>query len=157
MNQINFNVSLNADSREALLAASEFLAKLAAVEYEYNRKPYSAEVEVTEKAPIKKIKTEPVKTEPAKTEPVKTEPVKTEPVKTEPVKTSTIATPEEVDQGTEDKITKEEIRALGTKKALANPEVKALIKAWIDKRDIKNVPSIPEELYSEYVTFLNTL
>ena len=147
MNQINFNVSLNADSREALLAASEFLAKLAAVEYEYNRKPYSAEVEVTEKAPIKKIKTEPVKTEPAKTEPVKTE----------PVKTSTIATPEEVDQGTEDKITKEEIRALGTKKALANPEVKALIKAWIDKRDIKNVPSIPEELYSEYVTFLNTL
>jgi len=177
MSRIEFNVSLNTDNRDALRAAGEFLIKLAEIKTDKaencavadasnakKRKPYgrlsketTTEETTTEETTTEETTTEETTTEETATvEETATEETATEETATEETATEETATEETATEETK-KYTMIEIRGLAAEKAVKSNDNKNVIFSWLTKNGIKNVPSIPEARYPEFVELVKNL
>ena len=136
MSRIEFNVGLNTDDREALRAAGEFLIKLAEIKTDK-----AENCAVADASNAKKRKPYGSLSKETATEETATEETATEETATEETK----------------KYTMIEIRGLAAEKAVKSNDNKNVIFSWLTKNGIKNVPSIPETRYLEFVELVKNL
>jgi len=156
MSRIEFNVGLNTDDREALRAAGEFLIKLAEIKTDKAENCAVADASNAKKRKPYGSLSKETATEETATEETATEETATEETTTEETATEETATEETATEETK-KYTMIEIRGLAAEKAVKSNDNKNVIFSWLTKNGIKNVPSIPETRYLEFVELVKNL